>query len=157
MINVILITSCLWIEHMCTHPYVNIKKSATVILSTRSLSPSVGRLLPPEALTLCSQYWLGVEDTKNPQLQFFLQGNYNLVPLYTTNYKTMWKGREHSPAGIERNQDLQGVCWRTILGRTLPRGPFLTAPWRARQARGEGLMPQGRGVSRCQAPETTGR
>lgn len=55
----------------------------------------------------------GCQDTKKNKIQFFLQGNYNLVPLYTTNYETYEKGTQyvlaHSTIRIERNQNLQGV------------------------------------------------
>lgn len=67
----------------------------------------------------------------------FLQGNYNLVPLYTTKYKTIWKGREEqSTTRAERNQNLQVVWGQNILGKTLQRGQFLALTWRVGQAKG---------------------
>lgn len=107
--NVILITCFFWVEHTCTHPYLNIKKSA-VILPICSLSPVMEQ--PPylQKHLLNSWYWLGVEDTKKNKIQSFLQGNYKLVPLYPMNPKTTWKGwEEQSSTRTERNQNLQDV------------------------------------------------
>lgn len=154
MTNVILITSCFWVKHMCTQPYVNIKKSATVTLSTCHPSPTMGRFLPPAALTLFP-VWASCWDTrkkphKNKPHNLVLQKN------YTSKYKTVWKERTQYCKSREESE-FSGCLWMEYTGRALQKGCFFTRPWRVGQTKEVGLMLQGRGSSRCQAPKAMGR
>lgn len=122
MTNVILITFCFWVKQ-CAHSHTWTLRNQQQLYYPPAVWAQQWDASCLQQHLRRSQYWpVGEIQEKNPTkispTIFFYRKT------IISKYKTMWKGRKHSPTKVEKNQNLQGVCGRSTLEELSKRDAF---------------------------------